>query len=110
MKATRERKQEKQAKAASGNAQRKLQGMNRKQRREWARKIQADDVSLEVMHPDAAGIDIGNECHYVAVPSKRYPEQPVRRFGCTPALFSASIGHFANMSAVPLLTGRRRIP
>ncbi len=56
--------------------------MNRKQWRELARKIQADDVSLEVVHPDAAGIDIGNETHYVAVPPKRDTE-PVRRFGCT---------------------------
>jgi hypothetical protein len=32
---------------------------NRKQRRELARKIQSGDVSLEVVHPDAAGIDIG---------------------------------------------------
>lgn len=55
--------------------------MNRKQRRELARKIHADDVSLEVIHPDAAGIDIGNEAHYVAVPSSRDSES-VRRFGC----------------------------
>src|SRR5215467_3574808 len=56
--------------------------MNRKQRRELTRKIQSQDLSLEVVHPDAAGIDIGNECHYVAVPSTR-DSQPVRRFGCT---------------------------
>src|ERR1700751_3932150 len=42
--------------------------MNRKQRRELMRKIQSEDISLEVIHPDAAGIDIGNESHYVAVP------------------------------------------
>ena len=42
--------------------------MNRKQRREMTRKIQSADLSLEVVHPDAAGIDIGNEAHYVAVP------------------------------------------
>ena len=35
--------------------------MNRKQRRELTRKIQSQDLSLEVVHPDAAGIDIGNE-------------------------------------------------
>ena len=40
--------------------------MNRKQRWEMARKIQAEDLSLEVVHPHAAGIDIGNESHYVA--------------------------------------------
>jgi hypothetical protein len=42
--------------------------MHRKQRREMMRKIQSEDLSLEVVHPHAAGIDIGNESHYVAVP------------------------------------------
>jgi transposase len=58
--------------------------MNRKQRRETIRKLQSEDLSLEVIHPDAAGIDIGNESHYVAVPQKR-DSQPVRCFGCTTA-------------------------
>ncbi len=58
--------------------------MNRKERRELTRKIQADDISLKIIHPDAAGIDIGNESHYVAVPPQR-DSQPVRRFGCTTA-------------------------
>ena len=58
--------------------------MNRKQRREMIRKIQSEDLSLEMVHPDAAGIDIGNESHYVAVPQTR-DSQPVRRFGCTTA-------------------------
>ena len=40
------------------------------------------------MHPDAAGIDIGNESHYVAVPPSR-DSQPVRRFGCTTAELKA---------------------
>lgn len=62
--------------------------MNRKARRELARKVQSDDISLEVIHPDAAGIDIGNEIHYVAVPPKRDPE-PVRHFGCTTAELNA---------------------
>jgi transposase len=58
--------------------------MNRKQRREMIRKIQSDELRLEVVHPDAAGIDIGNESHYVAVPPARDSES-VRRFGCTTA-------------------------
>ena len=58
--------------------------MNRKQRREMMRKIQSDELRLEVVHPDAAGIDIGNESHYVAVPPTRDSES-VRRFGCTTA-------------------------
>ena len=44
--------------------------------------MQSEDLTLEVMHPDAAGIDIGNESHYVAVPPTR-DSQPVCRFGCT---------------------------
>src|SRR6266404_2978432 len=56
--------------------------MNRQQRRDMMRKIQSEDLSLEVVHPDAAGIDIGNESHYVAVPPNR-DSQAVRRFGCT---------------------------
>ena len=62
--------------------------MNRRQRRELARKIQADDLTLEVVHSDAAGIDIGNQTHYVAVPPNR-DSQPVRRFGCTTAELKA---------------------
>lgn len=39
-----------------------------------------------VLHPNAAGIDIGSERHYVAVPPGR-DSQPVRCFGClTPDL------------------------
>jgi transposase len=56
--------------------------MNRKQRREMMRQIQSEDLSLEVVHPHAAGIGIGNESHYVAVPPTR-DRQPVRHFGCT---------------------------
>src|SRR5467141_4995726 len=62
--------------------------MNRKQRQETMRKIQSQDLSLEVVHPDAAGIDIGNESHYAAVPPSR-DSQPVRCFGCTTAELKA---------------------
>src|SRR5215470_7025794 len=62
--------------------------MNHTQRREVMRKIQSEDLSLEVVHPDAAGIDIGNESHYVAVPPTR-DSQTVRRFGCTTAELKA---------------------
>src|SRR5438876_4557723 len=68
--------------------QRHWHEMNRKQRREMTRKIQSEEISLEVIHPDAAGIDIGNEFHYVAVPPSR-DGQPVRRFGCTTAELKA---------------------
>jgi hypothetical protein len=62
--------------------------MNRKQRREMMRKMESEDLSLEVVHPHAAGVDIGNESHYVAVPPTR-DSQPVRRFGCTTAELKA---------------------
>jgi len=78
------KQQEKTKEASCGPTQGHWQQMNRKQRREMTRKIQSEDIRLEVIHPDAAGIDIGNESHYVAVPPAR-DSQPVRRFGCTTA-------------------------
>jgi hypothetical protein len=51
---------------------------NRKERKEWARGLQSEDPGLEVVHPHAAGIDVGNAAHYVAVRPDRDPE-PVRR-------------------------------
>src|SRR2546429_922983 len=80
--------QEKNKKSAENLTQRHWHEMNRKQRREMTRKIQSEDISLEVIHPDAAGIDIGNEFHYVAVPPSR-DGQPGRRFGCTTAQLTA---------------------
>lgn len=56
-------------------------GLPRKQRRELARRLQAADPGLDVMHPHAAGIDVGNSAHYVAVRPDRDAE-PVRRFDC----------------------------
>ncbi len=58
--------QEKDKRATNHPTQRHWHEMNRKQRREMMRQIQSEDLSLEVIHPDAAGIDIG-EFHYVAV-------------------------------------------
>jgi transposase len=83
--------QEKTKKAACRPTQGHWHEMNRKQRRETMRRIQSDDLSLEVVHPDAAGIDIGNESHYVAVPPTRDTES-VRRFGCTTAELKALAG------------------
>jgi hypothetical protein len=31
---------------------------NRKERKEWARRLQSEDPGLEVIHPHAAGIDV----------------------------------------------------
>jgi transposase len=54
---------------------------NRRERKELARRLRSEDPGLEVVHPNAAGIDVGNEAHYVAVRGDRDPE-PVRRFEC----------------------------
>ncbi len=64
--------QEKTKKATDQPTQGHWQQMNRKQRREMTRKIQSEDISLEVIHPDAAGIDIGNEslCSGTAEPGQ----------------------------------------
>jgi len=51
-------------KPAKGSAQKKLN---------WK--------ALEIVHPDAAGIDVGGSEHWVAISPDRDPE-PVRRFGC----------------------------
>src|SRR5215467_2534801 len=80
--------QEKNKRAANHPTQHHWDEMNRKQRREMMRKMQSEDLSLEVIHPDAAGIDIGNESHYVAVPPGR-DSQSVWRFGCTTAELKA---------------------
>ena len=83
--ATKAHKDKKPSKKPSDKTTRgKWDEMNRQQRREMMRKMQSEDLSLEVVHPQAAGIDIGNASHYVAVPPSRDP-QPVRCFGCTTA-------------------------
>src|SRR5205807_4375747 len=64
---------------------------NRKERKEWARRLQSEDPGLEVVHPHAAGIDVGNSAHYVAVRPDRDAE-PVRRFEC----FTADLHRLAD--------------
>jgi hypothetical protein len=58
-----------------------LQKLNRQQRKELMRQVNTDDPGLEIVHPNAAGIDVGNASHYVAISPSRDPE-PVRQFGC----------------------------
>jgi len=45
------KRHEKTKKAICGPTQGNWQQMNRKQRREITRKIQSEDISLEVIHP-----------------------------------------------------------
>ncbi len=44
-------------------------------------KPKIDWKALEIVHPDAAGIDIGGSEHWVAISPER-DEQPVRCFDC----------------------------
>lgn len=54
--------------------------LNRQRRRELGQRLQAADPGLDVVHPDAAGIDIGNASHFVAIPPER-DAVPIREFG-----------------------------
>ena len=56
-------------------------GENRRHVQKNYNKAKAPIVQT-VVHPDAAGIDLAAEVHYVAVPTDRDP-QPVRNFGTT---------------------------
>jgi hypothetical protein len=50
--------------------------MNPKERQQ---RLYSEDAGLDVVHPDAAGIDVGNASHFVPVPPDR-EERPVREF------------------------------
>jgi len=65
--------------------------LNRKQRKELARRLRVEDPGLDVMHPHAAGIDVGNSAHYVAVRPDR-DAHSVRRFEC----FTADLHRLAD--------------
>jgi len=57
------------------------QKMNQKQRKQLFRRVSVEDPGLDVIHPNAAGIDVGNASHFVAISPKR-DSQPVREFPC----------------------------
>jgi len=65
--------------------------MNRKRRKELARELDTAHPRLDVMHGRAAGIDVGNSAHYVAVRPDQDLE-PVRRFAC----FTADLHRLAD--------------
>src|SRR3989449_3949774 len=60
-----------------------------KQKRSVQKKV--DWKALEIVHPDAAGIDIGGSEHWVAISPER-DEQPVRCFDC----FTADLQQMAD--------------
>ena len=53
---------------------------NRQQRKELQRQFDANSPELIVVHPNAAGVDVGSPGHFVSVPPER-DEVPVREFG-----------------------------
>lgn len=65
--------------------------LNRKQRKEVQQRLNASDPGLEIVNRDAAGIDVGNQSHYVAVPPGRDP-RPVREFGSWTAALEEMAG------------------
>jgi transposase len=54
--------------------------LSRHQRKELQQQLNGADPRLQIVHPDAAGIDVGNQSHFVAVPAGR-EAQPVQEFG-----------------------------
>ncbi len=54
--------------------------INRKQRKELARRLYSEDPGLEVVHRNVAGVDVGNESHFVSV-APGCDSQPVQEFG-----------------------------
>lgn len=54
--------------------------LHRRERRELQRQLESCDARLQIVHPDAAGIDVGSASHFVGVPADR-DAQPVREFG-----------------------------
>jgi len=70
------------AKPKLSTFQRLMKGkLNRSQRKQLGRRLYSNNPGLDILHPHAAGIDVGNQSHFVAVPPGRDPE-PVREFGC----------------------------
>ena len=64
----------------------------KKENRKASPKV--DWKALDVVHPDAAGIDIGGKEHWVAISPER-DEQPVRCFEC----FTADLERMADWLA-----------
>jgi hypothetical protein len=54
--------------------------LSQKEREDLRQRLHSADPGLTVVHPDAAGIDVGSASHFVAVPGNRDAE-PVQEFG-----------------------------
>lgn len=68
-----------------------MRQMAKPKHRKKSKAPNADWKALEVVHPDAGGIDIGGSEHWVAIAPER-DEQPVRRFDC----FTADLEQMAD--------------
>jgi len=80
------------ATAKKSTFQRLSQGqLNRKQRRELERRLNAEDPGLEIVNRNVAGIDVGNESHFAAVPPGR-DARPVQEFGSWTADLQRMVG------------------
>lgn len=73
-----------------GPIMRDWQKLNQKQKKNLLRRVSVEDPGLDVIHPNAAGIDVGNASHFVAISPKR-DAQPVREFRC----FTDDLRHLA---------------
>jgi hypothetical protein len=69
---------------------------NRREKKEWARRLQSEDPGLTVIHPEAAGIDVGNSAHYAAV----RPDRTRNRCGASSVLRRTCIGWPTGYGAV----------
>jgi len=54
--------------------------LSRRERKQIGRQLQAEEPGWEIVHRHVAGIDVGNESHFVSVDPKR-AEPSVREFG-----------------------------
>src|SRR5246500_5612710 len=56
------------------------QKLSRSERKEIERRLQREDPGWDIVHEKVAGIDVGNESHFVAIDPK-LDSRPVREFG-----------------------------
>jgi len=54
--------------------------LSRRERKQIGRQLQAEEPGLEIVHRNVAGIDVGDESHFVCVDPQR-GQPPVREFG-----------------------------
>ena len=68
------------AKMSAFERLRRGERISRRERRDLQRGLELEGPELEVVHPNAAGIDVGNESHFVGI-KPGLCEEPVQEFG-----------------------------